>query len=88
MGLDGTGSLKHSTTNKISCKIPSAAYTGQTVQLFGIIGFFLLLPYVGNSRKNPIMPKSCTVWPVETANGKCIFSENKIWIFKKPGKIQ
>ena len=39
MGLDGTGSLKHSTTNKISCKIPSAAYTGQTVQLFGIIGF-------------------------------------------------
>ena len=44
MGLDGTGSLKHSTTNKISCKIPSAAYTGQTVQLFYWI--FLLVPYV------------------------------------------
>ena len=51
MGLDGTGSLKHSTTNKISCKIPSAAYTGQTVQLFYWI--FLLVPYVflPNSKK-------------------------------------
>ena len=70
----------------ISWEIPLPVSTGHRVQLLGIFGFFLLLPYVGNDRKSLKMTKSYPVWPVETGNGECIFFRKWNLNFQKIGK--